>query len=189
MIIFRKKAIVRDITVKATQYNNDIAVDWKNNGNIFKAPYIVERSADNGRTFTVLTEEKISAGTVLSFTDENPAPGNYQYRIRNTDDDGIIFYSNIATIEKIAVKSLPSVYPNPVRNGQVNLYMGLMPKGIYTVQLLANNGQLMHSQVINHQNSLATKIITVKNKVAKGNYKLEILNANKTVTVINILIQ
>lgn len=82
-----------------------------------------------------------------------------------------------------------TVFPNPVRNGKMNVQMNGMEQGLYTARLLSSNGQAMQQSKIAHTGKSNTTLINVGKTVAAGMYQLEIISPKNVVSTINVVIE
>ena len=64
---------------------------------------------------------------------------------------------------------------------QIQLQLDGVDKGIYTLKVYSNIGQLLTSKTIEHGGGSATETIAL-GSVAKGSYQLQITGSNTTVT-------
>ena len=67
-----------------------------------------------------------------------------------------------------------SIYPNPVRNGIINLQLTEQPPGTYGIRLLNKMGQVMLSKQINHTEGSSTETIQLDKYSPRGIYQLEV---------------
>lgn len=101
----------------------------------------VERSAGNGGFVEVSSvQPKNETLNLYSSADCSGAEGNLQYRLKITDYDGSVVYSDIIPIRKGAVVS--KVYPNPVFN-QTTVSVGSGELLHTTASLINNEGQIL----------------------------------------------
>jgi predicted small secreted protein len=161
----------------ATKLANTGTLSWQVAQEENIATYTVERSAD-GRSFTALGSVASLGNTTSSrtyrYTDVQPVKGANYYRLKITEKDGRVSYSDIRLLnfgDKISI----AVYPNPAKSnatltgvevgmsirllnmtGQVvvsqkaagntvNLPLSLLPAGRYQVQVLSAGGQPISS--------------------------------------------
>ena len=112
------------IAAKAT---GGAQVTWKTENEENYTNFTVERSTDNGVTFSALGGFVSSALGTYTYLDKNPAASN-QYRLKLEDLNGTITYSNVVTLMYQNIKSIAvnhiSVYPNPTSN-TLNLAINL----------------------------------------------------------------
>ncbi|MEP6584580.1 MAG: T9SS type A sorting domain-containing protein, partial [Ginsengibacter sp.] len=67
-----------------------------------------------------------------------------------------------------------AVYPNPVKDGIINLQLVHQPKGLYGVRLINANGETILTKVIQYEGGNGSEKISIQ-KIAKGIYSLEII--------------
>lgn len=126
--------------VKAEPKNNRlIEVKWATGSEQNNAGFEVERSNDGGRNWhrigTVPASGSTNTASYYSFNDEQVTAGiKYYYRIRQTDLDGRVRYSSIATAMLTGEHYFTVVVkPNPVRD---RLYMELQSSKKQTAQVV-----------------------------------------------------
>jgi Secretion system C-terminal sorting domain len=182
-IVFRSSELlpVRFTSVKATQKNEDILVKWDiaEESNISK--YEIERSAD-GINFSKVGQVASKGNNLIEnyeWLDENPATANNYYRIRAIDTDGSYFLSRIVVVTIDANGPEIKVYPNPIKNGQLNLYINAEQSGQYTVSLFDSRGVQIIKQTIDHPGGFLRRDISLSKILAGGVYYLQVINKNK----------
>ena len=165
-------------SIKATQQNKDIAVEWQVANQVNISKYEVEKSTD-GRHFTaVATQQPIGingANATYNWLDVNAVTGDHFYRISSTGLSGDI---KLSSIVKVTIgKGIPAivVYPNPVVNNTVTLQFTDMPKGDYGTRLINMLGQTVQSKQLTHSGSNTTQSFAISQGIAKGNYQLQII--------------
>jgi len=191
-IVFTKNAPQKNIYLTAALQQDNAAVNWQSNDEEDTDVYEVERSTDGIHYSKVASKAPLfnSAGQIIyEWQDENLAPGNYYYRIPFTNEAGKNSYSNIAKVVKTTKTGMPSIVPNPVTDGQVNVYMGQLPAGIYNIRITNTLGQTILNTQLQHTDVNSLEKISISNKNVKGIYNLEIISANKTVTTLQLLMQ
>jgi Ricin-type beta-trefoil lectin domain-like/Polysaccharide deacetylase/Secretion system C-terminal sorting domain len=97
--------------------NQKGVLQWVVNSDDLTDYYDLEKM-DANQNFTRLTSINGNSADALrsfSFTDENLEDGDNVYRVKATDKDGSIQFSNLATI-KYQVPNLYAVSPNPAQN-------------------------------------------------------------------------
>jgi len=82
--------------------------------------FAVERSTDGGATYTILGSLTSTASGTYDYLDQNPAQGANLYRLKLTDLNGSVTYSNTVTLmygstNNSLVKTGITVYPNPAK--------------------------------------------------------------------------
>jgi hypothetical protein len=136
--------------------------------------YDIERSA-NGTNFNAVGTVKASGVGQYSFTDVKPIAGSNFYRIKAVGKDGEIKYSNILRVTNSTGKSELSVYPNPVKNGNLNIQMNNFEKGSYTIRVINTSGQTVYAQVIKHSGGSLNQTIYLPGGGQGGIYSLNVM--------------
>jgi len=165
-------------SIKATQQDKNIAVEWKVDNQVNISKYEVEKST-NGRDFTkVATQLPVGInGGAATYTwlDLNAVTGDNFYRVRSTGFSGDV---KLSSIVKVTIgKGLPAItiYPNPAVNNTIALQFTGMPKGDYRIRLVNMLGQTVQTEQLAHSGSNTTLSFTISRGVAKGNYQLQIM--------------
>ncbi len=141
--------------------------------------YDVERSANGinfypvGKVMGTKTDRAIS----YHFIDENPQAGFNYYRIRSTSI-GASSISKIVSIKNEDYVNSISVYPNPVANQRIHLYLQGCAEGTYTVSLYDARGAQVLLQTIAHTGVTKKYEIQIKKKVPTNNYVLVVMGNN-----------
>ncbi len=82
-----------------------------------------------------------------------------------------------------------TVFPNPVRDGRMNIQMNGMEQGLYTARLLSSDGATIYQDKIILRSKSNTSILNIGKTVAAGIYQLEIISTKNVVTTINIMVE
>jgi hypothetical protein len=181
-IVFKEMSIlpVTFTSIKATLIGADVKVAWKvaNESGIQK--YEIEHSWDGSR-FTKVAEVRAGggAGDIYTWVDLTPTSGNHYYRIRAIQHDGKSYLTKIVTA-KVDATLNPGlvVYPNPVRNQQINYQLTAVEKGRYTVWLHNASGQKLFTAVLDHNGGTTHHVIQPGKTLSPGMYYLEIKSSN-----------
>jgi subtilisin-like proprotein convertase family protein len=176
------------VSIKASQVNKDILVQWNVELEINLKHYEIEKSLDG------ITFEKISILLISNshngkyqWLDQNPSDGYNYYRIKSVDLDGKTTMSAIAKVLVDKGIGTISVYPNPITNGVVNLQMGNQPEGVYGIRLLNPVGQVLFAKRIKHEGGNYTEKINWDYKMARGMYQLEVTKPGGEVHLIKLV--
>jgi hypothetical protein len=191
-IVFSKNAPPKNVHLQASLQQPGIALNWNNTDEEDTDDHVIERSADGDRFAVIgsIAAQVTARGTLeYSWLDENLLPGDYYYRIRYTDEAGATAYSNTVKVVKGTKTGVPTVMPNPVQNGEVNLYMGHLPEGNYTVRITNGAGQLLQVSNFLHSSTHSIQKIQLKNQADKGICRLEIFSGTKKVYTLSLLLQ
>jgi hypothetical protein len=101
-----------------------VDVNWKTASEINNDYFNVQRSAD-GLEFYDIT--RIQAGSSAkeiqkyNYVDSNPLSGKSYYRLKQTDLDGTVNFSDIRMVILDGSESVVTAYPNPVTNGKISI--------------------------------------------------------------------
>lgn len=167
------------INVKAYQKDNAVGIDWSALNELHVNRYEIERSAD-AFTFTkILTVAALNNGNSridYTITDNNALKGNNFYRIKAIDKDGKATYSGILSVNIAGSNSYIIVYPNPVRNKQVNLQLNNVPAGKYQVIIYNYLGQQITTKYLQHNGGSAIQNIALPGGTKAGMYVVKVLS-------------
>ena len=120
---------VKYIDIKATKLGATNKLTWttyeEKDNNYFE----IERSADAkefipiSKVSTKAINGNSTSELTYNFEDNNTLLGNNYYRIKQTDKNGAIYYSEVVVVkqDKINTLSINKVYPNPSTNGKINI--------------------------------------------------------------------
>ncbi len=163
-------------SIKAYQKSSGVQVEWTvlNETNINS--YEIEKSS-NGINFTKVGKVTATNANTYNWLDVAPTDGNNYYRLKVIDNSGDIKFSETVNVKIGKEKNIFSVVNNPILNNRVLLQMENTDKGIYTINLYNQLGQLITKNDINHNGGSATYSININN-IAKGIYQLAISNTN-----------
>jgi hypothetical protein len=138
-------AINTSIELAAQKNYNNVLLRWKTNSASSVKQFTVERSAD-GRDFTFLFNMPVIN---FSYSDMALLPGLNYYRIRMTDNDGGITYSNVATILNAASgANLLNIVPNPVTDGRLKMQVASAVAAEMNTQITDLLGRRVKQQTI-----------------------------------------
>ena len=174
--------------IKAYQQGANVAVEWKVAAELNVKNYEVEKST-NGINFvkvgTQLAIGNNSSDVTYNWLDLNPVSGNNFYRIRSTENSGLIKYSAIAKVNIGKLVPSITVYPNPVTGKQVNLQFTAMDKGLYYIKLINTLGQVVYSSQYIHTGGSATFGFSIGN-IKPGAYLMELIGADNSKQTIRV---
>jgi hypothetical protein len=121
--------------------------------------------------------------------DLDPGAGKYAYRVRQWSLSGKNVYSKVVKTEIINSRATIEVNPNSIIGNKIKLQMNQQPKGIYSIQLKSNNGQLLVTKQLNYTGGTGTEIINLQQRLSTGIYLLEIIGPDKIIQTIKLLKQ
>ena len=177
--------IILDISAAVVQKN--VLVKWQTSQEINTSHFIIERSTD-GRNFlsigSVIAAGNSSSRRNYSFTDQQPLPGTYYYRVKMVDKDSSYKNSPVVRVTLDDTQNNITVYPNPVIS-------------IATINLTTNANAELKFSLYDDKGSLVTakQIFIVKgnnsftvdmSKLSKGTYTAVIIwgSENKNVQIL-----
>lgn len=191
MLVF-KPSVILPVTFTSVSAGRNadrsIAVKWTVENEVNIVQYEVQRSAGGSQFTGILNADAVNSRN-YSKDDLSPLAGDNFYRIKATGIDGRVQYSNIVKVAPIKSVASVKVYPNPVTDKKMSILFTGQPKGIYEVQLLAANGQLVYSGAVNIQDDNSVQDINLGSSVAAGSYLLKITTGTTLVSGQNILVQ
>ena len=162
---------------------NTVALEWVTSLENNIESFTIERSIDNlhyDDIDTVAAENSGNLTLTYNSEDKQPPQGNVHYRIRITDNDGRVSYSAPISIGQTITgvadpaQVLPSVYPNPSKDG--NIYVKEGDDKIRMVTLFDPAGK-----VVSHTEGSIGELTEIPVRMmANGLYVIEI-RTSKTV--------
>jgi pimeloyl-ACP methyl ester carboxylesterase len=135
----------------ATAVNGNALLDWKTSDEINVESYTVEHSF-NGISFSAIGSVAANNSTGendYTFTDAGLAPGVHYYRIRRTDKDGKIEYSDIKSLKITTTGANVQVRPNPVVGSTLVLAVSLEQANKTNIQVMSVDGKVIAQQNVN----------------------------------------
>ena len=177
---FKPSTLAVNSLVASATLNNKIAtISWNTIGEKGVSRFEVEKSTD-AKTFTKIaqTTAKNTATASYATTDNNVSATSY-YRIKAISEVGTVSYSNVV---KLATFDSPlstySLYPNPLKESKVvNVSLGNVAAGNYTVTITNVLGQKIQEVSISHAGGNGSHAITVNSTLAAGTYTVSIREA------------
>ena len=172
--------------ISAAEANGFVKLNWNIETETNTNNYIVERSA-NASDFIEIGTLKANHSANYNWMDNAANNGVNYYRVKAVDNNGVIQYSSVVRINVGKIKGGLSVYPNPVKGGQLNVELSGITKGEYRVNVYNMTGSLIHTATIMSEGTSLSKVISLPAIVANGNYNLEVTNGNfKTTKIISV---
>lgn len=162
-------------SVKAFQQDNSVKIGWMTANETSIEQYDIEKSV-TGNNFLKINEIKANNTAINNYqwVDEDPAEGYNYYRIRATNTDGKINYSNVVKLYFGKENQRINIYPNPASVNNLNLQMISQPPGIYEVRLMNSFGQIFMTKTIQYTGGSSIENISPGKNIPKGFYQLEI---------------
>jgi len=176
------------ISIHAQQANDgNIKVEWKAENEATFVKYEVERSVNNVQ-FTSVNNRNAGSQIVgedgYSFQDMRITPADIYYRIKGQTTSGENIYSAVAKVEAVKTSYSISVYPNPVKDHNLQLRFQGQERGNYQLSLTNANGQVVYTNNLFIDGADQLKKLKLENTLGSGIYQLHITNpaGKKTVT-------
>ncbi len=119
---------------------------------------------------------------VKSLTDISVAKADLSNR-NNSVAEKTSIIKNINTAGNV------TVYPNPVKNKTINVLFSNKELGNYSIQLLNKLGQVMYSESIQLTDSNTMKSLHPDKTIASGNYHLNIIAPDGSITTQQLIIE
>jgi hypothetical protein len=151
---------LRLLNFNAIKAKTGAEISWTTENEANYTTFAVERSSDDGKTFTVLDQIISSALGSYSFTDKTPPSATDRYRLQLTDLNG-------------AVSGNISVYPNPARstlNLMITQYDPDLPS--YGIQIINMTGRVVRAT----STSQATWQAGI-DTLTPGTYVIQVINS------------
>lgn len=140
-------APVKLIDFKAKQKDENIQLHWSTSNEINNEKFEIEKSS-NGKDFRKIGEVKgngtSSIQQVYSFDVKNPQNGISYFRLKQIDFDGHSSFSNVINLDfRGKNESVEKLYPNPSKNGLVNLKYFAKSYDFVNVRVLDVSGKMV----------------------------------------------
>jgi hypothetical protein len=193
-IVFAKLSSVLPLSftsVTATPRNNSIVVEWQTAHETDVRKYEVETSANGIDFIKVCTFSNVNnqgGNNVYHWIDSNATAGLHYYRIKCVGA-ATVTYSSIAKAIINTTAGSITVFPNPVKDGIVNLKFTAQQKGKYHLRLINSFGQTIITTHFDHTGSTGMLTILLPKDAAKGLYDLEITKPDNTKNILAVVIQ
>lgn len=128
-------------------------LNWTATADIADKAFMIEQSTD-GKNFSTLGKKEIETDGVgeqrYQFIDKHPQQGANYYRIKAVNSDGSFTYSPTRLVTSDAINSIFKVFPNPVKDGILNVDFSVKPVDIADVQIYNLAGQLVYNKTLNN---------------------------------------
>ncbi|UEG49391.1 hypothetical protein LK994_12185 [Ferruginibacter lapsinanis] len=181
---------VKFSSVKASQQNENIAVEWKVENETNVKSYQIERSAD-GVHFNKVNTTTVNANNagVYNWFDLSPVNGNNYYRIRIEDQAGATTYSQIVKVTLGNKENSITVLTNPIENNIISLQFNNQIAGVYKIRLYNLTGQMIDSKTVAGSGASWNESFLLNTNLSKGVYNLEINTPANEKVVQKILVR
>ncbi len=163
--------------------NNTSLLNWAIISNPGLDYFDVERSTDKGATWKRIGMVPAAGGYAMtqnySFTDANPEIGVNLYRLKMTDKNGSISYSDIKSVTIINENVVTiTLFPNPVAaHKNLSVQLKGFTTGIYRINLVSSVGQIIKQITYNKINT-SSDLITIPTAEIPGGIYVVTVNGN-----------
>lgn len=145
---FTTALAVLPIKLKSFQAKREldgVKLYWETAMEVNAREMVVERSS-NGNIFTAIGSVSAKGKpTAYNFFDPSLTNSSKYYRLKMVDLDGSFLYSNIVRINESLDFTSLSVYPNPVRSGNLLTVQSTFKEG--NIKIMGLNGSVLFDQV------------------------------------------
>jgi len=135
---------------KAIAAGNKVMVSWQSVNEVNISGYRVERSSNNGASYTAIATLSAKGGSGAinySYADQTVGNGNYLYRVVAIDKDGVSKATN-AVLVTIAGKANLMLMPSIVKAGQ-SVIVNSDVAGSYQLAVFDLQGRMVKQQQVN----------------------------------------
>ena len=159
-------------------------LSWKINSTSSNMSFQVERSADSRNYAAIgsLSADQNRAVTPFDFTDNKPVAGINYYRIKITDVDGKVSYTNVVAINnKVSGIEIIGLQPTLVQNDAM-LYIAAAKAGKLEISVTDMTGKKLKAQTISVVEG-ENKVTMNFGSLAAGIYNLSSINESGKSTI------
>jgi hypothetical protein len=166
---------IKYVSFTANASGNQTLLQWEVSEQTNVVSYDVETSTD-GRTFVKFATKQAVTTATYNAVHNNPVAGINYYRIKTTDKDGTVNYSEIRKVT-FGKTGTVVIFPNPAPTSTVNISLtGSMTGKAAIVTIINMEGKIVSNQRIVSTNQTETLNIST---LASGNYIVRIATANE----------
>ncbi len=156
--------------------NNEVNFHWQTSSERENDFFTVERTTDGEHFEAVLTEKGAGNSTeTIDYygIDANPIAGTTYYRLKQTDFNGVVAYSDLQTVSRSEdTDNLFTIVPNPISNDQLTLKF----KDASLKNLKCSIYSLSGQKILENDISIASKTWSSPNKFDSGIYLIELID-------------
>lgn len=163
--------------LSASTANNIVKLSFNIESELNSSSYAIERSITGQNFIAVGTVEAKNLRT-YNFIDNTANTGTNYYRIKAIDNNGSYMYSNAIKVNTNNTKAELSVFPNPIKNGKLNVQVSGIVRGEYKVNIYTITGALVYTTSLSSEGTSIAKTIDLPNNVKNAAYTLEITNGS-----------
>ena len=178
-------------SIKVYQVNKGLEVDWTTLNEVDVNHYEIERSTDGTHFNKVGQVNAIGNAEAAEYTWVDPGASGqlYFYRIKAIDEDGKSRYSSIVRIDLHHHQKGISIYPNPVRDGQLSFHSDDLQKGNYQLVLYNASGQEVYKQPFSHAGGVVSEMIALPATLQSGYYILQLKDRDLSISANSFILK
>ena len=174
-IVFKPTTLaVNSLLASATANGSLATIKWNTVGENGVSHFVVEKSID-GKNFTKIGLEAAKNTSTASYmvTDKDAVSTTSYYRIKAISTVGTLAYSNIVKLTNDH-SQLFSIYPNPLIGKTLNVQLGNVVAGKYSVSITNALGQRVSESTLAHAGGSGSQTISVNGNLVAGVYQVTI---------------
>ena len=179
------------LSFTGTQIVNDVLLNWETTNEFNVKNYEIERSSDDGRTFTKIGKKAAigndrTGKNRYSYTDAEAFAKDIDqlfYRIKSIERSGKIKYSRIITMTaKNQIAGGPvNIYPNPVKGDKLYITLGQQVNNKLSVSITDISGKVVYNTSFEAGSYNAYSIPVDVSRLLQGVYILSIADEHNEV--------
>lgn len=176
-MVFKQPAAKAEMLFDISAYRKylNVILEWEKENDANLKEYQIEHGKDENNLSLIKVYVADSNLTLNTFVHKQPVNGDNFYRIKKVCLDGKVQYSK--TVKVSMPEYIPGVkiFPNPAKDGIINLQFINQPQGKYQINLFNYIGQLILSKEINYEGGNGLEKINYEKKLARGIYHLQLI--------------
>lgn len=191
-IVFKTSSTLaaNNLTIKASENNNIIKVEWTTDAENGIKQYEVEKS-ENGISFSKVAvtpaKENNQKQVQYSWIDNTSIYNDNFYRIKSIGINNNIQYSAVVKLSISKTDKSIRIFPNPIKGNIFSIQIS-GAAGNYTTELYNMAGQKIYTTNVMHTGGNSTQHIHIPSNLPTGNYQLKIMNENGSTQTTTILL-
>lgn len=185
---------VRMLSFTGKENNNTVLLNWLVTADSDPKNFEIQRSAD-GITYAAIASIKGTEGIhtanniAYNYTDKSLPASRIYYRIKITDSNGKITYSDIVSIYSGSFKNEIKIFPTPATNNTLYLQTGKKIAGAGIVINDISGRTISKTSIGNIAAGETIHILSNTNRLAKGLYIVSIMEAGECIYTQRVVIQ
>ena len=175
--------------LNAAKQGSSVNLGWILGCSSNEVTYSVERSA-NGVSFGALDSKTVSrerCDQPFQFVDNSPLKGTNYYRVKSSNIDGELKYSQIAQVKFAGTAAGIKVFPT-LTTGAATIYVETAEAGKASFQVMDMNGRVVKTMNVSLVNGANNIQLNVAN-LAAGKYLVQGIIGNEKTSVVSVVKQ